>query len=413
MKTRILNFKALYPNHPLNGESRTVLIENNRVIALDNEAKDATADREIDAQDLLCFPALMDAQCSVGEPGFEYKEDFQSLTKAARNGGFSSLAMTPETDPIRDSSAQVKQVIEAAEDLDIDLLPYGTISKGLDGNRLAEMYDLHKAGAIGFSDGKHPVKDVNMMKRALEYARGFDGLICSFPLDMSLNPGGIVHEGLVAAELGLKTSPALSEELMIIRDLHLLEYTKSKLHFSTISTSKAVELIRNAKGHTNLSAAVALPNLLFSDSELKSFDTNFKTNPPLRDGDHIEALLQGLIDGTIDMIVTDHTPENPENKEVEFDHASPGMIMLETALALINMKLVDKLSWETIIKTMAINPRLRFGQKLPELNVGSRFDFTLFDTTSEWVYDKTNKGSKSENSPFYGKSLKGQVIQIH
>ena len=414
MKTLLKGIHILYPDSAWHQETMNILVENGHILAIGQKALETAADKTIDGSKLLCLPGLVDTQCSSGEPGHEYKEDLKSLAAAASAGGYTDVFVLPGTDPVIDTGSQVKVIRDRASDRSAKIHAYGAISKGLGGVELSEMFDMHSNEAIAFSDGKHPVKDVNMMKRALEYAQGFGGLVCSFPVDERLNPGGYVHEGPTTTRLGLKSLPSLAEELMLNRDLYLLEYTGSKMHVSTVSAAASVKLLADAKAKgLDVSAAVALSNLLLTDDSLNGFDANYKTNPPLRSEEHRQALIEGLKDGIIDMICTDHTPENIEEKDVEFDQAASGMTMLETALSLAYSALNESIGKDQLVMAMAINPRKRFGLNMPSLEQGQAFDFTVFDPNATWTYDKSNCKSKSHNSPWFGKELTGRIIPLN
>lgn len=412
MSILIKQVKVVYPTHKLNGKHVDILIDQNKIMAIDGQLN-VSADRIIDASEMLLFPSLVDAHCSIGEPGFEFKEDLRSAANAAKNGGFGTLLMLPDTNPCIDNRGQLEYIFNRSNNLGIEIIPFGTISKQLKGEELSEMFDLNDGGAIAFTDGKHAIKDVNLMKRALEYTLPFKGIVCSFPFDDRLNPGSMVHESKNNIKLGIKSAPSLSETLMVSRDLSLQNYCGGQLHFSAISAKESVQLIAEAKNKgQNVSCAVPLVNLLYTDERLEDFDSNFKTLPHLREIEDKNALIEGLKNGTIDMIVADHTPENIENKDLEFDHASFGMIMLETALSMINEQLSHILGWETIIDKFSISPRNRFGLKQPDLELGHEFNFALFDPNASWVYDSSERRSKSANSPLHNSTLLGKVVLV-
>ena len=415
MKTKLIKQVIIhYPNHPFNGKTVDILVRNGLIekvgLALKVESSDIHL---ISINGLLCLPGLMDAQCTIPEPGNEHRETLVSAAKAGKKGGFHCIAMLPNTYPVIDNKAQLRFVLNQADQLSLRILCYGSITKSAQGIELSEMFDLKQHGAIAFTDGKHAVSDVNMMKRALDYVKNFQGIVCSFPNDERINPGGMVNESPDNTTLGIKSTPELAEEIMLNRDIYLLEYTNSSMHVSTVSTKGSIELIKKAKDNKlDITAAVALPNLLFTEQELAGFDSNFKTLPHLRDEKTRKSLIEAVNNGTIDMIVTDHTPENIENKDREFDHAAFGMTMLETALSLINSELSSEISWEIVAKTMSLNPRKRFGIDLPQLEIGAPFEFTLFDPNSVWNYDEDSLASKSTNSPVLNKEMKGKVVLI-
>lgn len=412
MSTLIKQVKIVFPGHDLNGKQMDILVENNRIKSIESNLN-VSAENTIDASGMMLFPSLVDAQCSIGEPGLEFKEDLRSAAAAAKRGGFGVLLMLPNTNPTIDSRGQLEYLTKRSADLDVKIIPYATISKKTKGEELSEMFDLHDGGAVAFTDGKHAIEDVNLMKRALEYTLPFGGVVCSFPYDDRVNPGAMVHESKNNIKLGIKAAPALAETLMVNRDLYLQRYTGGEMHFSSISAKGSVELIAEAKQNgQKVTCAVPLLNLIYTDENLNEFDSNFKTMPPLREKEDQKALIEGVKNGIIDMIISDHTPENIENKDLEFDHASFGQTMLETALSLVNEHLANQLSWETIIEKFAIAPRKRFNLPMPELEVGKKNDFILFNPSETWVYDKANRSSKSTNSAVLNHTLKGKVVQL-
>lgn len=409
--TLIKNVSIQYPGHQLDGKTVDLLISNGRIKSIGKNLKDDQA-TVIDRQSVICLPALVDAQCTIGEPGLEEKETLESAAKAANAGGFSHLIMLPNTDPCIDNKAQLQFIRNATKSQKVQIMAYGAVSLGANGTALSEMFDMRSHGAVAFTDGKNSVQDANLMKRALEYAKNFDGWICNFPNDHAIAPGGLVNESVHNTHLGLKQSPSLAEELMLVRDLELLRYTASKLLVSTISTERSVTLIKEYKAKSlNLLSSVALPNLLYTENDLSSFDSNFKTLPLLRGESDRQALIKGIKQGTIDIICTDHTPENIENKEREFDHANPGMTMLETALSLVNEHLIGSLTWGDIAKSMSMVPRKFAGLPMPDLEAGANFEFTLFDTETVWTYNGKTAKSLSANSPVFGQELKGKVLK--
>tara|TARA_B110000046_G_scaffold74709_1_gene82811 strand:+ start:4343 stop:5581 length:1239 start_codon:yes stop_codon:yes gene_type:complete len=408
----IKNAQVHYPGNPLDKQYVDLLIIDGIIDRIDEKISLESADQVVKGDNLLLFPSLVDMQCTIGEPGDEDKEDFNSAAKAAVAGGFGDIVMLPNTNPVIDTKATFKGINSECKDLAVRIHSYGALSKNCEGFELSEMYDLSVAGVVGFSDGKNPIKDSNMMKRALEYAKGFNALVCSFPLDERINPGGMVNESLENLTLGLKPSPGLAEEIMLVRDLYLAEYTNSRLHFSTISTKKSISLIREAKlKDVNVTCGVAMANLIYTEKNLAGFDSIFKTNPPLRSESDRKALIEGLLDGVIDVIITDHSPEIIENKDREFDYASYGMTMLETTLSLINEHLPE-LHWDKMVDTLSLKPRSILGLTPPKLEAGEVFDFTLFDTEEVWAYKKEIRKTKASNSPLLNRELLGRVIPI-
>jgi dihydroorotase len=273
---------------------------------------------------------------------------------------------------------------------------------------MAEMYDMYQSGAKAFTDGNRPVQDAGLMERALLYTKGFDALVMSYPEDTAIAGKAKVHEGVVSTMLGMKGIPSLAEELMIARDLYLAEYTDSRIHFSTISTERSVELIRDAKKKgIKVTCDVAVHHLLLTDDALLGFDSQYKVKPPLRTQKDVKALLKGLKDGTIDAIVSQHTPHEVEFKNVEFEVAEYGMIGLQTAFSIA---IQAGLPVDMIIQKMSINPRKILNLEVPVIAEGQEANLVLFDENAEWTFDKANNKSKSYNSPFIGQKLKGSIL---
>ena len=375
-------------------------------IAVKIETKDDVV--LIDGSGKYLSPGFFDLNANFGEPGLEAKEDFISGTAAAIAGGFTGVAVQPATCPVIHSKSEVSYIVNRTEDFIVDVHPVGCVSHNREGVDLAELYDMRMSGAVAFSDGTHPISDSGLMSRALLYAKGFDGLIFSFPEDTSIAGKGKMNEGIVSTYLGMKGIPALAEEVHISRDLYLAEYNDCPVHFSTISSANSVDLIRKAKKKgLKVSCDVAAHHLVLTDESLNDFDSNYKVKPPLRTSEDVSALIKGLKDGTIDAIVSQHTPHEIEFKEVEFEIASFGIIGLQTVLPLA---LKAGISAEGLVEKLAINPRKILNIPIPGFEEGEKANFVLFDVNAEWVFDsKTNK-SKSSNSPFLNSNLKGKVL---
>jgi dihydroorotase len=314
----------------------------------------------------------------------------------------------PNTLPPVHSKAEIEYLMNRAKNNLVDVYPLGTLSHKREGKDLAEMYDMYQSGAKAFTDGNHPVQDAGLMERALLYTKGFDALVLSYPEDTAIAGKAKVHEGEVSTLLGMKGIPSLAEELMVARDLYLAEYTESRIHFSTISTERSVDLVREAKKKgLKVTCDVAVHHLLLTDDALMGFDSQYKVKPPLRTQKDVKALLKGIKDGTIDAIVSQHTPHEVEFKNVEFEVAEYGMIALQTAFAIA---LEAGLPIDMIVQKMAINPRKILKVEVPVIAEGQKANLVVFDQDTEWIYDKFNNKSKSYNSPFIGKKLKGSIL---
>lgn len=405
MNLLIKSATILDPGSAFHQQVTDILIENGVITRI---AEDIEADAEVvDGEGKYVSPGFFDLNCNIGELGLETKEDMHSGTRAAAAGGFTGVALMPNTTPPVHSKAEIEYLLNRAKNNLVDVYPLGTISHKRDGKDLAEMYDMYLSGARAFTDGNRPVQDAGLMERALLYAQGFDALVLSYPEDTAIAGKAKVNEGEVSTLLGMKGIPSLAEELMIARDLYLAEYTVSRIHFSTVSTARSVELIREAKRKgLEVTCDVAAHHLVLTDEALMGFDSMYKVKPPLRTKDDVLALIKGLKDGTIDAIVSQHTPHEVEFKDVEFEMAEFGITGFQTALPLA---LRSGLPVEVLVEKLAINPREILGVAVPVIAEGERANLVLFDTETEWEYSNKNNRSKSVNSPFFGQQLKGKV----
>jgi dihydroorotase len=394
------------PNSPFNQQVADILIKNGTITEI---AKDIKADVTVfDATGKYLSPGFFDLNCNIGELGLESKENLQTGTAAAAAGGFTGIALMPNTQPPVHSKAEVEYLLNRAKGNLVDVYPLGTLSHKREGKDLAEMYDMYLSGAKAFTDGNRPVQDAGLMERALLYTKGFEAAVFSYPEDTAIAGKGKVNEGEMSTLLGMKGIPSLAEELMIARDLYLAEYTNSKIHFSTISTVRSVELIKEAKKKgLNVTCDVAAHHLVLTDDALAGFDSLYKVKPPLRTHKDVKALIAGLKDGTIDAIVSQHTPHEIEFKDVEFEVAEFGIIGFQTTLALA---LKAGLSVDLIVQKLAINPRAILDLEQATITADQKANLVVFDTIAEWEYTKENNKSKSYNSPYLGETLKGQVL---
>lgn len=410
---RILIKKAqiVDPSSPYHGQRMDILIEQDVVQNIADNIEDQEA-RVIEHPNLHISPGWFDLRANFSDPGLEEREDIESGIRAAIFGGFTGVAVSPQTSPAIDSKADIEYVYQKADGYPVSLLPYGSISKGLEGEELSEMYDMFQAGAVTFSHGKKPINNAALMKLALLYSREFAPPIHVYANDDSLAYKGQMHEGETSTYLGLKGIPAIAEEIAISRDLQLAQYAQSAVHFMGISSSNAVDLLKAAHSEgVGFTADVALPNLLFTDAVLDSYDTNYKLTPPLRSEEDRKMLIKALQEEVIQVICSDHSPVDIENKQCEFEHAESGMIGLESFFGALGT-LRDDLSLEQIVRFIAINPRRVLNLEVPSIKVDSWADFTLFDPDEEWTFEKKHIQSKSSNTPFIGKAMKGRALGI-
>ncbi len=405
-----------------------VLVKDGRIAAV-GERIDGRGAQVIDAKGLVVCPGLVDIHCHLRDPGFEYKETIETGTRAAARGGFTTVCCMPNTQPPIDSRATVEYIQRtAAATASARVLPVGCVSKGRRGEELAEMGDLAEAGVVAFSDDGSPVANAELMRRALEYSRALGLPVSDHCQDPALAHNGVMHEGWVAARLGLRGEPAAAEETMVARDIALAELTGAHVHIAHVSAAGSVELIRQAKARGVHVTAEATPHhlrltheLVMSSSSLPdglAYDTNAKVAPPLRTADDVAACVEGLRDGTIDAIATDHAPHAPVDKLCEFDDAPFGMIGFETALALM-LSLVHegKIDLPMLLHRMTAGPAAAFGLErhdglsgLGSLAAGAPGDMLVFDPNAEWTVDPERFASKGRNTPLAGRVLRGQVV---
>lgn len=351
------------------------------------------------------------------DPGFEHREDLASTARAAMTGGFTAVMPFPNTEPATHSKSEILYIKNKTQSYLVDFEPIGALSADCKGKDLAELIDMSQAGAVAFSDGKKSVQDGGLILRGLQYSKSFSGIIFNVPLDKSIAPHGQMHEGLTSTSLGLSGIPSMAEELVVQRDLQLLEYSGGHLHFHNISTARSVDLVRQAKKQgLNVTSSVAALNLCLTDEALKNFDTYLKVMPPLREKSDIDALIKGLKDGTIDFIDSNHTPIDTEGKDLEFPYAAFGAIGLESAFSLTHTVLNRKLSIDQFIELWAINPRTVLGLPVPQITEGVVANLTLFNPNEKWTFTGKDIYSKSRNSPLLSNpqlaDLKGKVYGV-
>jgi dihydroorotase len=402
--------KVVDPSSPHNGKTVSIFIENGTIRQVTSGKSQVTSNTKvIDIEGLHVSPGFFDMQVNFRDPGHEYKEDLLSGCAAASAGGFTGVAVMPGTHPPIHTKSEIEYVKNKTAGNLVDVFPVGAITHNADGKELSEMYDMHTAGAVAFSDDKKPVLDAGLFMRALLYSKNFKGLLLAHCDEKTISLNGQMNEGKMSTSLGLKGIPALAEEVMVARNLFLCEYTDGKIHFQSVSTAGSVDLIRQAKKKgLKVTASVNAHHLALDDSSLSDFDSNCKVNPPLRTKDDLAALKKGLADGTIDAITSDHSPEDEENKKVEFDYAAFGMIGLETCFALANT--YSNLKLNDLIKKFAVNPRQILGLPVPKIKEKEKANLTLFLPNKEWKFEEKNLVSKSKNTPFTGKKMKGKVV---
>ena len=408
MTTLIKGGRVLDPAQGID-ESLDVLIEEGRIARIGKNLK-AEGAETIDAGGQLVVPGLIDVHVHLRDPGQEYKEDIASGTRAAAAGGFTSVACMPNTRPVNDNKAITTYILQKARECgSANVFPVGSITKGLKGETLSEMGELKEAGCLALSDDGMPVANGEIMRRALEYAKPFGLVIISHAEDRSLVGEGVMNDGPVATELGLKGIPWVAEDAAVARDVMLAEYTGARLHVAHVSTRGSVEIVRAAKKRGVAVTCEATPHhFSLTDEAVRGYETNAKMNPPLRSADDVAAIREGLADGTIDVIATDHAPHHYDEKNVEFNIALNGVVGLETALGL-TLRLVEDgvLTLNEAIAKLTAEPARALGIPRGTLEVGAAADVTLIDPALKWTVDAGSFRSKSRNTPFAGWALKG------
>ncbi len=371
-----------------------------------------------DAGGAFVSPGWMDMHVHLREPGYEHKETIRTGCDSAANGGFTAVACMPNTNPPIHTRDVVSYVLKQAQGLPVDVYPIGTVSKDRAGKSISEMADMKEGGAVAFSDDGDPVQDSRLMRTALEYAAMLDVPVINHEEDLPLSRPGHMHEGRVSTRLGLAGTPSIAEEIMIARDILLAELTGGHVHVAHISTRKGVDLVRQAKRKgLNVTTEVCPHHFDLTDEEIdrQQFHTNWKMHPPLRTADDVQAMIEGLQDGTIDAICTDHAPHSVDEKEVEFIYAPNGIIGLETAWSIICKQLLagGKLTLQDVIRKLAVHPRTILRIPVPKLEKGEAANLTLFDTETEWICSKDEIRSRSVNTPWLNEKLKGRALAIY
>ncbi|HLS38129.1 MAG TPA: dihydroorotase [Sphingobacterium bovisgrunnientis] len=403
----ITSANLISPGHTLDGQKVDILIKDGVIADIASKITAEKNVQTIDVDGSTVSAGFFDLNVNIGEPGYETKEDVATGTAAAAAGGFTGIAVHPNTNPSIQSRAEVSLLVNAAKGNLVDVHPIGAISKKREGNELAELYDMKINGALAFCDGNRSVQQAGLMGRALLYSKGFEGLIISFAQDESIAGGNQMNEGIMSTYLGMKGIPNLAESLMVSRDLYLAEYNEAPIHFTTISTAESVELIKKAKAKgLKVTCDVAAHNLIFTDDYVEGFDSNYKVSPPLRTKKDVKALLKGLKEGVIDAVVSQHTPQEIEFKDVEFQIAKNGISGLQTVLPLL---IKAGLSDEQIVDKLVIGSRKVVSLDIPILERGTKANLVVFNRNEKWTFDEKSNKSKGKNNPLFGSELVGKV----
>jgi dihydroorotase len=412
----IQNIRVINPYEGLD-EVRNLWIKDGIICHSSKEAAQTDSDTKIiDGTNLVASPGLFDMHVHLREPGFEYKEDIKTGTNCAANGGFTGLVCMPNTDPSIDNATVISYIKEKSQGLVVDVHVAGAITKNREGKLIAPMLEMIKSGAVLFTDDGASITDTEVMRRAFDYAASHDLLISQHCEDTHLTHGYAVNETPQSYKLGLKGYPSVAEDIMVARDLMLANYLGNRrYHVSHISTKGAVKLVREAKANGQRVSAEVTPHHFFlDDSHMEKYDTNYKMNPPLRGFDDLNEILEGLKDGTIDCIASDHAPHALHEKDVEFELAPNGILGLESALGIAITALVEPghLTISQLIEKMSVNPRNICGLDKISFENGSKANISIFNPTEEWTYSQKKSKSKSLNSPFDGYVFKGKAKMV-
>ena len=410
MNVLLRSARIIDSNSRYHKQVKDILIQNGMIVKIGKALEVPKNVKIVELKNLHVSAGWFDSSVSLGEPGYEERENIIHGLEVAAKSGFTKVAINPNTNPFIDNKSAVEFLIQKSSGSAVTLYPIANLTQKAEGRELAELFDMQNSGAIAFGDYNKSVDNVNLLKIALLYAQNFDGLVLSFPQDESIGAHGFVNESEQTTRLGLNAIPNLSEELQVSRDLAVLEYTGGKLHIPTISTSKSVQLIKNAKKKgLDVTCSIAAHHMFMTDEEIKSFDANYKVTPPLRTAKDVKSMIKGVHEGVIDMIVSDHNPIDIENKNVEFEKGVYGTIGMESLFGSIH----KNLELETAISCLTENPCRRFNLPVSVIEEDQMADITLFDPDAEYIFEESDIKSKSKNSAFLGKALKGRAYGIY
>jgi dihydroorotase len=409
MNILLKSVEFFHPASPFHRQKINIHLKEGKIAYIGNHTPES--EQTIEEEGLVVSMGWFDMYAAVGDPGFEHKETLRTAAEAAAKGGFTEILCLPNLNPVTQSKNAVSYIRERSVSLPVTMHPAAAATQDTHGKDLTEMIDLRDAGAVAFTDGINSLQNADVLVKALLYLQPISGVLLNRPENFSLSEHGLMHEGIVSTQLGLKGISSLAEEVMVTRDLQLLEYAGGRLHFSLLSTAGSVGLIRDAKRKgLQVTCDIASYQLAFIDESMAPFDTNYKVKPPFRSEIDRQALLQGIEDGTIDAIVSAHNPQDTESKQLEFDLSEFGIINLETSFAVANTYLSEKMSWDAIIQHLTSAPRPILGLPLPGLEIGESANLTVFNPIRKWIPTEAKTRSRSRNSPFYGKELIGSVF---
>ncbi|MCR6640649.1 MAG: dihydroorotase [Sporocytophaga sp.] len=410
MKILLKSAEIIDKNSPYHFQKKNIIIVDGKIEKIGDSEE--TADIVLESPNLKVSPGWFDLRASIKDPGSEHKEDIHSATRAAASGGFTGMVCMPNTKPVLQTKDLVEYISNRSANKITSVYPVAAVTVDNKGEEITEMIDLHKAGAIAFSDGNKPIWHSDVLLKTLQYLQSFNGLLLVHAEDKYVSMYGQMNEGFTSTLLGLKGLPKLAEEIIVERDLRILRYTGGKIHFSHVSSPRSLELIKQAKAEgLNVTSDITAYNLALDDTLLTSFDTNLKVNPPLRSREDVDAFWNYLRDGVIDAIVSDHNPQDEESKNLEFDLAEFGMIGLESVFSIVNTIKRD-ISLETLLDKISFAPRRILGLPQPVIKEGELAEITIFDSEKEWEFTKNDIKSKSKNTPFVGWKFKGKPLAV-
>ncbi|MDV7188127.1 dihydroorotase [Lutibacter sp. TH_r2] len=408
MKLLLKAAKIIDKSSPYHLQTKDILIEKGIISKIEDSISEAHSEI-IQLEDLHISQGWFDTSVCFGEPGFEERETIDHGLQVAAKSGFTAVAINPNTNPVSDNKAVIELMINKAQYSATNIHPIGAFTNGMKGEDMAELFDMQNSGAIAFGDYNKAISNPNLLKIGLLYTQNFNGLLISFPQENRIAGSGLVNEEVNSTQLGLKGIPALAEEIQIVRDLFLVEYTEGKLHIPTISTKKSVELIKEAKSKClDITCSVSAHHLTLTDNEIKNFDANNKVLPPLRTQKDCDALIEGVKDGTIDMITSDHNPIDIEHKKMEYNNAKFGSIGLESLFGSLN----QVLPLEVLVENLSEKPKKRFNIEVNPIKVGNKAELSLFTPTAEYIFSEEDILSSSKNSIFMNKKMIGKAYGI-